>query len=121
LQPLAFVNSSNPPSRVRIITPYQLQFDDETIDCLGFLPDFGGDQGMIIAAMDLPEFSTDERVFKFARMNRMFCSFVNITAYANTTEDITAFKEALNDWGFFGNRDDCPAWFSGCKGSRALP
>jgi hypothetical protein len=106
---------------VKIITPFLLKAEDETINCLEFLPDFGGNQGMVIGAMDLPEVATDDRYFRLARKKNLFCSIINVNAYAKNEVDETVFKEALNDWGFFGNRDDCPAWFNGCKGSRALP
>jgi hypothetical protein len=106
---------------VRITAPYQLQSEGETINCLGFLPDFGGNQGMVIGVMDLPEVQTDKRLFELARRKAMFCSFINVSAYINKQEDQAVYKNALNDWGYYGAWENCPSWFSGIKGGRVLP
>ena len=98
---------------VKIVSPYLIKSDGEAINCLGFLPDFGGIKGMVIGAMDLPKVRTDKRLFRLAQKDGLYCSFVNASAFAYKTSAEVVFKDALNDWGYYGAVGNCPLWFAG--------
>jgi len=98
-----------------------LEIKGDKVTCIAFLPDFGGQNGMVICAMDLPRVGTDQRLESLAKMQGLFCSFVNAPAFARVPVDDKVFKEALEDWGYYGPQDKCPTWFKGYKGGRSLP
>jgi hypothetical protein len=106
---------------VRIVAPYMLEVEGDSAMCIAFLSDFGGPNGMVIGAMDLPQVGTDQHLGNLAKRKGLYCSFVNASAFARGGVDEKVFKEALEDWGYYGPQDKCPAWFSGYKGGRSLP
>jgi len=97
-----------------------LENGDEKFNCLGFLPDFGSERGMLISPIEAPKFSTDKRLSEAAKKKAMFVSFVNVDAYVTDADD-AVFKEAFDDWGYYGERGNCPSWFNGIRGAKALP
>jgi hypothetical protein len=106
---------------IRVDAPYAINVEGCLLSCIAFLPDFGGPSGMIIGVMNLPEISTDKRIQKWARERGLFCSFVNIRAFIKDETDDEVFKEALEDWGYYGEHSSYPEWFRGYKGCKALP
>jgi hypothetical protein len=93
---------------IKVIAPYCLKVGEETIECIAFLPDFGGREGMFVAPTAPPDFEIDARLVDFAKKNRLFYSFVNPAAWADY--DQSTFAEALQDWGYFGPLGTRPAW-----------
>src|SRR5713226_5309099 len=80
---------------VTAIAPFVLEEEDRSVACLAFLPDFGGPNGMLIGAMDLPEVNTDDQLVELAEKKGLFFSFVNATPFAKTKVDEAVFKDAL--------------------------
>ena len=105
--------------QVNAVAPFFLGTGRESVSCLAFLPDFGGANGMVIAAMDLPEIKPDDKLKSLAEDKGIFCSFVNASAFANRTVSEKVFKEALEDWGYYGPRADRPVWFAGYDHSQS--
>lgn len=103
---------------IEINAPFVLNIGNEPFACIAFLPHFGGPKGMVIAPMDLPAFSSDDRVFVVARKSGLFCSFVNVNAFMRDAVPDDLFKEALNDWGYYGPSEKRPKWFTGYDHSR---
>jgi hypothetical protein len=98
---------------VKVVAPYSLAAGDESLNCLAFLQDFGGPKGMIVAALVLPEFKANAPLLEAARKRGFFCSSVSPLGWVGYDE--ARFKEALEDWGYYGPADKCPAWFNGFK------
>jgi hypothetical protein len=90
----------------RITAPYTFKCGKESVQCLAFLPHFGGPNGMIIGTSAPPRFETDKRLIEYAQAKKMFCSFINLDAYRTYKENV--FKEALADWGYFGPLKENP-------------
>lgn len=99
--------------KVRVVAPYTLEVAEDSTTCLAFLPDFGGQNGMVIGAMDLPKLGTDAHLKKLAERKGFYFSFVNAPAFADAPIDDKAFKDALEDWGYYGTKEKRPAWFKG--------
>jgi hypothetical protein len=94
---------------VSIQAPYVFVAQDGgEFRCLAFMPDFGGPKGMLVAGTHGPEFKTDPALSAAAASAGLYCSFVNADAYCIFDGD--SFKEALRDWGFFGNPCRRPSW-----------
>ena len=94
---------------IRIVAPYVLEAEGESVKCLAFLPEFGGPNGMVVAAMTPPEFETDARLIECAKGKGLFCSFVNPLGWTQYNE--TGFKNALQDWRYYGPGGGCPRWY----------
>lgn len=104
---------------IKVVAPYTLTVGNESRGCLAFLPDFGGPNGMVVAALTSSTLLSDPRLHEPARKRGLFCSSVDPRGWAQYDEAV--FKEALEDWGYYGPQDKCPAWFKGYKGGRSLP
>lgn len=91
--------------------PFALRVGHQSIACIAFLPDFGSPNGMVVAAMDLPEFGPDDRVSAVARSNGWFYTFLNVSAFApEKNVDARVIREALEDWGYYGSPASKPSW-----------
>jgi hypothetical protein len=97
----------------RIVAPYVLEVEGQTANCIAFLPDFGGPAGMIIGALIGPDLKRDSELLKLARKKELFSSFVNLLGWLSYDEAL--FKEALEDWGYYGRAENCPSWFQGYR------
>jgi hypothetical protein len=95
---------------VEIIAPYTLETQGHLINCLAFLPNFGGPRGMIVGSMNLPEVTTDPQLIKIAQEKGLFYSFINTKAFTTTEIDETIFKATLADWGYYGPLKRRPRW-----------
>ena len=95
--------------RIKVCAPYELRVGGESVDCLAFLPDFGGPKGMVIGTTLAPDFETDSDLIELAKKNGLYFSFINPAGYASYDE--STFTEALIDWGFFGSLENRPNWF----------
>jgi hypothetical protein len=95
---------------VRIDAPFTLGSDGSLIDCIAFLPDFGGPKGMVVGAMDLPKIKPNALVLQLAHKDGLYASFINATPYACATIKDSLYQEALSDWGFFGPENKRPVW-----------
>ncbi len=93
---------------------------DLPLGCLAFLPDFGGPNGMLVGAMDLPGVKPSGPLEHFAKQKGLFCSFVNASGFATGNVAEAVFIDALQDWGYYGPADKCPAWFKGYIGGDGL-
>lgn len=98
---------------VKAVAPFSLGEGAASVACLAFLPDFGGPSGMIVGGMDLPEIVPDDALQRLAKTKGLYLSFVNVSAFADREVAEPVFKEALNDWGYFGILENCPNWYGG--------
>ena len=93
---------------IQVIAPFALSAGHVTAACVAFLPDFGGEHGMVVGAVSPPEFETDPAIVECARALGLFYSFLSLDRYSSF--DPGLFKEALADWGYFGAAESRPAW-----------
>jgi hypothetical protein len=63
---------------------------------------------MVIGYIHPPEVKTDPSLKSGAKARGLFYSFINLKVYAKYDEEV--FKEALLDWGFFGDEAMRPIW-----------
>ena len=84
------------------ITPSGLNV--ETIGV--YLPDFGSKNGTLLTC----RFDSDE-VMDLAEETFYFLSGLN--PYSYEPYDRELYIDTLNDWGWFGLKNDVPEWFSG--------
>ena len=104
---------------IRVTAPFAISVASERIQCIAFVHDFGGPNGTLVGVMHPHTYETDSRLKEYAKRNGIFYSFVNPSGWTEYNE--AAFKDALEDWGYYGSPDKCPAWFRGRKGGRSLP
>ncbi len=76
---------------------------NETV-CAAYLPDFGGSKGMVIGSLDRPR----AQLKRGAEERGFYYSFINFKIYEKYDEEV--FREALLDWGFFGDESMRPIW-----------
>lgn len=93
---------------IRVTAPFTLRAGDNAVECVAFLPHFGGPQGMVASLILPPDFECDPRVAECSEAAGLFYSFLNPECYALFDEE--TFKEALTDWGFFGPPEERPPW-----------
>lgn len=96
---------------IRVTAPFMLASGCESIECVSFLPDFGSWKGTIVGAIYPPDYETDKKVADYAKRNGIFCSFPSLLGHSSYDEAV--FKDALEDWGYFGPLEDCPDWYGG--------
>lgn len=63
---------------------------------------------MVIGAIAPPNFQTDKQLIECAKELGFFCSFLSVKGHTDYREDL--FKDALNDWGFYGPDQMRPEW-----------
>ena len=95
---------------VRIIAPFVLEKGDHSFLCIGFLPDFGAPEGMVMAPMDLPEIPPNRILQKIATEKGFFISFINASVFGENHLADATFTEALQGWGYFGDSRDRRSW-----------
>ena len=97
-------------SRLGIIihTPYILECDHYSIECLAYLPHFGSPNGMVIGWINPPRYERDRRLIECARNHLLYCSFIVPHVYSRYEDQ--KFREALMDWGYYGPKDQRPPW-----------
>jgi|GEM_PF-1659421 len=95
---------------IRVVAPYRLDAPSGSAECVAFLPDFGGPSGMVIGAIMAPRFQTDKRIMHLCNEVGVYCSFINVDAYFDYRKE--RFIDALRDWGYFGNAEKQPNWFT---------
>jgi hypothetical protein len=93
---------------IRVVAPFALSAGHVTAACIAFLPDFGGQNGMVVGALEPSELEPDPALVECARTLGMFYSFLNLEKYS--TFDPEVFKDALADWGYFGAAESRPTW-----------
>jgi hypothetical protein len=81
----------------------------DSLECVAFLPDFGGPNGMVVGAIGAPA-ETDRALGRWAKERGLYLSFLNPEVYQ--TYDASTFKEALVDWGYFGPSETRPSWLA---------
>jgi hypothetical protein len=104
---------------IQVTAPFVISIDSENIQCIAFIHDFGGPKGTIVGVLHPKTFYSDSRLKEYAKQNGFFCSFVNPLGWVKY--DKAMFKDALEDWGYYGIQDKCPPWFKGFKYGKALP
>jgi hypothetical protein len=95
---------------IRVVAPFEFKVGAASYGCVAYLPDFGGPKGMLLQATIPPEFTTDQRLASHAREVGYFLSFINANTYSRF--DVQEFKDALNDWGFYGPSSFHPEWMN---------
>lgn len=93
---------------IDVVCPYHLVTRFGSVDCLAFLPHFGGANGMLIDLTSPPDFATDEKLTEVAKKTGLKWSFLNAEVYGDY--DNAVFREALIDWGYFGDEKNRPRW-----------
>lgn len=92
--------------KINIQSPFILLIEDNRnlrFDIL--IEDFGQPKGTIILLVDdMTDFNTPEKY-------GYYCSALNPLSYANYDRQL--FIDTLNDWGYFGNNNEKPDWYSG--------
>jgi hypothetical protein len=68
---------------------------------------FGSPLGTIIVSVD----DEHDTLFELAKGSGYYCSAVNPIIYSKYKRDL--FIETLDDWGWFGDQEARPVWYSG--------
>ncbi|MBM3273329.1 hypothetical protein FJY94_08870 [Candidatus Kaiserbacteria bacterium] len=76
---------------------------------LGFVPQFGSPQGVLIDSIQPPSYEGDKALMNYAHCKGIFYSQVNAAQMANYAE--ADFIAMFRDWGYCG--DSPPSWLSG--------
>jgi len=95
---------------IELIAPFTADLIAERVECVAFLPHFGGPKGMVVGAIWAPDFRTDGRLVRYARARGLYVSFVNHASFDGS--GLEPMREALCDWGYFGPPDLKPAWIA---------
>ena len=94
---------------IRFESPFAMQYGGADYWCSGWLPDFGGPTGAIIACRH-----SVDAVLDVADSLNFYAS--GLSPYYYEVYDRDSFVETLNDWGWFGDPLAVPPWFSGALG-----
>jgi hypothetical protein len=79
--------------------PYKFSFGGKDIEFSAYLPEFGGNSGILVQELIAPDFNVSEFHIKAAENQGIAISFLNIQSIIC----IDDFVETLNDWGFYGH------------------
>ncbi|TKG87736.1 hypothetical protein EYV94_27975 [Puteibacter caeruleilacunae] len=80
----------------KIVTPYEVKTSEWTKTVFAFLPEYGSKNGALVCLMHRPLYELDDELYKWARDNGIFCSFIPDGAFQSYDED--EFLEVLEDW-----------------------
>jgi hypothetical protein len=100
--------------RFRFESPFCMQYRGREYWCSGWLPDFGCPLGVVIAGRNCVE-----EIFDISDALGYYSS--GLSPYYYETYDRERFMETLNDWGWFGKKEDAPVWFAGGYGEHGGP
>lgn len=73
-----------------------------------FLPQFGGNNGMVIGFLSEPDFTIDNAAVECAKENNIYFSGISVSLYEEY--DLELFKDTFRDWGYFGSQNSKPSW-----------
>jgi len=94
---------------IEVLAPYQM-IDDKSglrVDCVALVKFFGSAGGTVVLERHMPL----EPTRSTAEAQGKFCSLVDPTVYGQYAREL--FVETLNDWGWFGDPQDSPSWYTG--------
>lgn len=91
---------------VRVVSPFFVPNAEKLVRFDAFLPDFGGNNGIVIIFDKMDNFAEFLNVARAAGFY-----FSNLNGEASTSE--SSVKETLDDWGFYGPDSMRPAWYTG--------
>jgi len=73
-----------------------------------YLPEFGGNNGMVVDFLSAPDFTIDKTAVDCAKENNIYFSGISVSLYE--VYDIELIKDAFRDWGYFGIQNCRPNW-----------
>jgi len=92
---------------VEVIAPFAFESRERSIRCTAFIRHFGRPDGTVVVPIDSPDCQS---VAEAASEAGYYCSFL-APVYEQFDRDL--FVSTLDDWGWFGDEEDKPAWYSG--------
>jgi hypothetical protein len=95
--------------KVTVVAPCELlhKAGDVAAVAVAWIASFGSVQGTVVAGLR----SDRAIVQSAARRQGKVCSFINEQSYARYDHDL--FVATLNDWGWYGDPAQAPAWYTG--------
>jgi hypothetical protein len=92
---------------LHVVAPFDLETPDGPIRCTAYIRDFGRRAGTVVLGLESPE---RDRFIEATRVSGYFSSLLG-PAYAVFDRD--EFVATLNDWGWFGDPEVAPDWYTG--------
>jgi hypothetical protein len=94
---------------ITLRAPYILEPGSGTdgIECIALIEDFGSSNGTVVFGRH----SASELARSTAKEQGRFVSLLDEDSYSSY--DRSLFIETLNDWGWFGDPDRVPEWYTG--------
>jgi hypothetical protein len=95
---------------IEIVAPYEITdlASGETIECIAYVREFGSQGGTIVVPQRDHSLG---HIRSIAKSMGVFCSLMSESGYAPYRRDL--FLATLNDWGWFGDKDHPPTWYTG--------
>src|SRR5271154_5068556 len=95
---------------IQVTAPFVLPVDGGEIRCVALVRDFGHRNGMLVRRGGVPEWQEVKEVLD--RVTDLGYGFTHLgKSYAEY--DRLSFIDALNDWGWAGESDAAPDWYTG--------
>jgi hypothetical protein len=91
--------------KIKIQAPFKLTVGDKEIDCYLLVEHFGSKKGTVVLSTDNMDDLDEPEKLGF------YCSALNPANYSTYERD--HFIDTLNDWGFFGEKEQTPDWYKG--------
>jgi hypothetical protein len=92
---------------IRFLTPHSFRdASGREFVCAGLLPDFGGPKGSLIVSRE------DEEDALEAGDDAGY-NVSGLSPYSYESYRPQLFRDTLDDWGWFNQRDEPPSWFKG--------
>ena len=94
---------------VEVIAPFELLDTEsrETHHCIALVASFGSPAGTVV----IGRHASSARARVMAEARGMFLSMVDERAFSEYER--TLFIDTLNDWGWHGEENDAPRWYTG--------
>jgi hypothetical protein len=94
---------------ISVVAPYQVadQQSQTAVDSVAWVESFGSARGAVVVGRHYPR----EPIKSIAKAHGQFCSFIDEESYAEYDRDL--FVATLNDWGWYGDPDETPEWYTG--------
>lgn len=94
---------------IEIVAPFRLVDSEsgEAEQFLAFVAHFGSPRGTVVVGRH----AASSRARALARARGMFISMVDERSYSEYEREL--FVDTLNDWGWFGDEESTPHWFTG--------
>jgi hypothetical protein len=93
---------------IEVHAPFVLRVEGRAHQCIAWVPHFSGRRGILVLATETSRRRTGKLFVEDARTQGYPFSSLEVHSYKEYDRD--RYIDMLNEWGYYGPPEKCPAW-----------